>query len=64
MFSPVGYDVARSARTEEDWRRFMLLHVNQDYHFQYYTMQYAGDTCSASRTKWRKLRAMLGLAQE
>jgi hypothetical protein len=56
--------MALAARTEEDWRRFMLLHVNQDYHFQYYLMQYAGDTCSGSRNKWRKLRTMLKMQPE
>jgi 4-amino-4-deoxy-L-arabinose transferase-like glycosyltransferase len=64
MFSPIGYDMARAAKTEEDWQRVMLVHVNQDYNFQYYLMQYAGDTCSGSRTKWRKLRAMLGMSPE
>jgi hypothetical protein len=64
MFSPVAHDMAIAARTEEDWHRFMLLHVNQDYYFQYYLMQYAGDTCSGSRIKWRKLRIMLGLQPE
>jgi hypothetical protein len=64
MFSPISHDMALAARTEEDWRRFMLVHVNQDYHFQYYLMQYAGDSCFGSRVKWRKLRVMLKMQPE
>lgn len=44
-----------AARTEQDWLRFMVHYVHDDYHMRYYLMNYHGDSCTESRKKWESL---------
>ena len=44
-----------AARTEQDWLKFMVHYVHDDYHFRYYLMNFHGDSCRESRAKWESL---------
>ncbi len=59
MFSYIPREVAENAKTDSDWQRFMLLSLPADYQFQYYLMQYHGESCAVTRLKWQKLRVIL-----
>jgi hypothetical protein len=50
---------ARSARTDEDWLKFLYHYRHDDYHFRYYTMSMRGLSCSDSRRVWTGLRDYL-----
>jgi len=59
MFDYWSKDQADSAKTEEDWTKFMVWHYDRDYHFRYFLMQERADTCSSSLLKWQKQRKIL-----
>ena len=59
MFSYWANDQVAAAKTEEDWRNFMLAYSTQDYHFRYFLMHYRSDKCTSTRLKWERQRDLL-----
>ncbi|MCA9395493.1 MAG: glycosyltransferase family 39 protein [Candidatus Omnitrophica bacterium] len=56
MFSTFTKDEALSARTQEDWMKFMYRYRRQDYHTRYYMMNFLkGQTCASSQRAWQEV---------
>ncbi|MBF0619830.1 MAG: hypothetical protein HQL19_06645 [Candidatus Omnitrophica bacterium] len=52
MFDFWSYDMAKNARTNEDWLNFMYFNRHKDFTLQYYLMEFKGDSCSQARQAW------------
>ena len=56
QFSPWDKIIAKSAKTEEDWIKFVYILYPQDYTVRYYLMNYHKDSCTESEIRWEKIR--------
>ncbi len=59
LFRPIPKYYAKSAKTEEDWTKFMLRYRFENLTCRLYMMMYHGDSCSSSYVQWGAMKSVL-----
>ena len=59
MFYSYAEDMAKSCRSEEDWKKFIYIFRNENFHLRYYLMNYhEGQNCASTQRLWKQVEPL------